>query len=148
MHLIIDGYEGKPQRLQDLEFIYGLLDEYPGRIGMRKIMPPYVFRYADSKPEDWGVSGFVLIAESHISLHTFPDKGYINIDIFSCKEFDAALVVEHMKEYFSLGKIRTKLLRRGLEYPMSIEEATGIVESERVQLSFDKLRTPLSPLRR
>lgn len=131
MHLIIDGYEGNRQRLQDLEFIYGLLDNYPARIGMRKIMPPYVFRYADSKPEDWGISGFVLIAESHISLHTFPDKGYINIDIFSCKEFDAALVMEHMKEHFGLGKVRTKLLRRGLEYHMNLEGTTGTRGIER-----------------
>ena len=130
MHLIIDGYEGNRQRLQDIEFIYDLLDSYPGRIGMRKIMPPYVFRYADSKPEDWGISGFVLIAGGHISLHTFPNKSHINIDIFSCKEFDAVLVVEHMTEHFGLGKVRTKLLRRGPEYPMDIEEATGIVLPE------------------
>ena len=50
--------------------------------GDSKIMPPYVFRYHGEVPEDWGVSGVVLIAESHISIHTFPDKGYLSLDIF------------------------------------------------------------------
>ena len=32
--------------------------------------------------------GFVIIAESHISVHTFPEHGYVWVDIFSCKEFE------------------------------------------------------------
>jgi S-adenosylmethionine/arginine decarboxylase-like enzyme len=35
-----------------------------------------------------GITGFVALAESNITLHTYPEKGYIVLDIFSCKEFD------------------------------------------------------------
>lgn len=134
MHLIIDGFNGDQTRMADLEFIYSLLDEYPGRIGMRKIMPPYVFRYVDSKPEDWGISGFVLIAESHISIHTFPDRAHVNIDIFSCKSFDAELATEHLSEAFGLGDVKMRILERGLEYPFDVQLATGIVSGERSEL--------------
>ena len=119
MHLILDGYGSDPQLLQDEGFIYDLLDRFPAQIGMTKITPPFVFRYVGSKPEDWGVSGFVLIAESHIAIHTFVEKRLLNIDIFSCKEFDAHQVAQALKEEFHLSQVRSYVLGRGLEYSAS-----------------------------
>jgi S-adenosylmethionine decarboxylase len=116
MHLIIDGYGGDPQKMQDVEFIYQLLDGYPEKIGMTKISTPHVSKYVGSKPEDWGVSGFVLIAESHISIHTFPERFYINIDVFSCKEFDAERAIKEFKLNFGLTEVRSYILNRGLEF--------------------------------
>jgi S-adenosylmethionine decarboxylase len=116
MHLIIDGYGGDPQKMQDVEFIYKILDAYPSQIGMTKISTPHVSKYVGSKPEDWGVSGFVLIAESHISIHTFPEKFYINIDVFSCKEFDAERAIKEFKQNFGLIEVRSYILNRGLEF--------------------------------
>lgn len=116
MHLIVDGYGGDVQKMQDLERIYDFLDRFPAQIGMTKIAPPYVFRYIGSKPQDWGISGFVLIAESHISIHTFPERAYINIDVFSCKEFDAEKAIKDLKESLGLEKVRSYVLDRGLEH--------------------------------
>ncbi len=75
---------------------------------MTKIMPPYVFKYHGKVPEDWGVSGFVLIAESHISIHTFPDRGYLSLDIFSCKEFDHDQAVAYATELFGIDRHETQ----------------------------------------
>jgi len=116
MHLIIDGYGGDYLKMQDADFIYRLLDSYPARINMTKISPPKVSKYIGSKPKDWGVSGFVLIAESHISIHTFPERSYINIDIFSCKEFDAEETIKDLQQKFGLSEVRSYILNRGLEY--------------------------------
>lgn len=135
MHLIVDGYGGDPQKLQDLEYIYQLLDTYPAHIGMTKIMPPYVFRYHGTKPQDWGISGFVLIAESHISIHTFPERGYINIDIFSCKAFPAEEAIRSMQEAFQLRHVQSHILDRGLEYPTEVERVVELVEKERHQVA-------------
>ncbi|MFN3406957.1 MAG: S-adenosylmethionine decarboxylase [Caldimicrobium sp.] len=81
-HLIIDGYGANSEKLMDLDFIYNFLNKYPEDIQMTKIMPPYVFKYHAPNPEDWGISGFVIIAESHISIHTFPEKQYLSIETF------------------------------------------------------------------
>lgn len=116
MHLVIDGYGGDPAKMQDEDFTYQILDSYPSQIGMTKIAPPQVTRYIGSKAEDWGISGFVLIAESHISIHTFPERSYINIDIFSCKEFDAEQAVRDFQQKFELTEVRSYILNRGLEY--------------------------------
>jgi S-adenosylmethionine decarboxylase len=116
MHLILDGYGGNRELLSDVKVVHALLDECSERIGMTKISPPSVVRYVGKKPEDWGVSGFVLIAESHISIHTFPERGYVNVDIFSCKEFDWEEAVVFFQERFSLEKVETEVIQRGVEY--------------------------------
>lgn len=116
MHLIIDGFGANPRILEDEELLYQLLDHYPSQIGMTKVAQPYVFRYIGSKPEDWGVSGFVLIAESHISIHTFPERRYVNIDVFSCKDFDPEQVTRDLQARFELAEVECYLLNRGLEH--------------------------------
>ena len=116
MHLVIEGRGGDWHKLQDLPALYELLDTLPGRINMTKIMPPIVTRYVGVTPADWGISGFVMIAESHISVHTFPEKGEVAIDVFSCKEFDPAKTCQLLSEAFGLTEVETCVLRRGLEY--------------------------------
>ncbi|MDP7619709.1 MAG: adenosylmethionine decarboxylase [Dehalococcoidia bacterium] len=116
MHLVMDGYGADPKRLQDEALVHELLEEYPDAIGMTKVSEPFVYRYdTGSVPTDWGVSGFVLIAESHISVHTFPDRGYLNVDIFSCKAFDSEAAVRELKGRFGIDSVKTAVLDRGLE---------------------------------
>lgn len=116
MHLAIDGY-GSRRVFQDEQFIREFLETYPSAIGMNRIWGPVVLRYIGAKPEDWGVTGFVVIAESHISLHTFVEKEFIHIDVFSCKEFDSQRVINDLQSKFQLTSFRAAILKRGLEYP-------------------------------
>jgi len=116
MHLIIDGFGGNRELLESEELVYQFLDDYPAQIGMTKVAPPHVFKYIGSKPQDWGISGLVIIAESHISIHTFPERCYVNIDIFSCKDFDAGQAIQDVQAKLELTKLRSYLLNRGLEY--------------------------------
>jgi S-adenosylmethionine decarboxylase len=131
MHLTIDGFGGNPELLASQELVHELLDRYPTQIGMTKIAPPHVQRYVGEKPDDWGVSGFVLIAESHIALHTFPDRGYIWADIFSCKGFDTERAQRIVVDAFELSEVQRRVLERGLEYPHVVREAIPLAEEER-----------------
>ncbi len=115
MHVIVDGFGGDPDQLADENVVRAILDLYPEELGMTKIAPPTVVRYKGTKPEDWGVSGYVMIAESHISLHTFPERSLIWADIFSCKDFDAAPVVDDLRRRFGLREMQVSILDRGLE---------------------------------
>ena len=88
-HLIVDLFGCANDKLADTDFIFGFLDNFPDKIAMTKVSPPQVFKYAGEAPENSGVSGVVLIEESHISIHTFPDKKQVMVNIFSCcKDFD------------------------------------------------------------
>lgn len=112
MHLIVDGFVSQRQVLEDEKAIYKFLDEYPARIGMTKISSPLVFRYVGKKKEDWGISGFVFIAESHLSIHTFVERLFVNVDIFSCKDFDAEQVIRDLREWLKFTKFRSQLFDR------------------------------------
>lgn len=112
MHLIIDGYSANREILQDEDFLRGWLERYPSEIGMTRISAPFVLKYVGNKLEDSGISGFVLIAESHISVHTFVEPCYINIDIFSCKYFDAQKSIKDCQNKFQLIRSRTQIVDR------------------------------------
>jgi S-adenosylmethionine decarboxylase len=128
MHLIIDGYSSNQKLLRDEDFLRKWLENYPARIGMTRISPPYVLRYIGPVLENWGISGFVFLAESHIGIHTFVEQNYINIDVFSCKDFETDKAIEDFREGFELVKLRTCLIDR--EWPKAeAETATANPQS-------------------
>jgi len=134
-HLMVDGYNASYEKLASVEAVANFLDMLPAEIEMTKIMPPYVFKYdGGDKPEDWGVSGFVIIAESHISIHTFPEKGYFSIDIFSCKDFNVERALNIIREYFETDDLEVRQTERGSEFPRDISIATSITQSQRNRL--------------
>lgn len=131
MHLIIDGYTNNKQILQDEHFLREILNNIPDLIGMTRITEPFVFRYLGDKPEEWGYSGFVFIAESHISFHTFVEQNYINIDVFSCRDFDTELAVKHLKEQFHLQQFKTFLVNRDF----NPDEQAKLVQIHTIKMS-------------
>ena len=135
LHLAIDGYGADPAKLSDKGLVYGFLDDYPDAIGMTKVASPQVYGYTGKVPHDWGVSGFVIIAESHISVHTFPDKRYVNIDIFSCNDFDVSASLDDVKDVFGVtGEVKTWTMNRSFDHATAREAYAGMVR-ERVYLS-------------
>jgi len=127
MHLVIDGYGGDTTKMWDTQLIRQFLTDYPESLGMTRITDPKVLDYQAPKPEDSGVSGFVIIAESHISIHTFPRKSYVNIDIFSCLAFDYERALADATELFDLEEVKNWLLDRGLEW---LDERQGLAEAQ------------------
>ncbi len=134
-HLILEAYGCAKEPLADLSIISQTLDEYPAKLDMTKIMPPYVFKYHGAVPDDWGVSGVVLIAESHISIHTFPDKEFVTLDIFSCREFDVDAAIEYFCSIFKPESYEKQVLMRGREFPRSLGRAERIVQAERMMIA-------------
>lgn len=135
MHVTIDGFGGNPTQLSDVELVRNLLDRYPDEIGMTKISEPNIFEYHGEKPEDWGVSGFVLIAESHIAIHTFPEHRQVWVDIFSCKGFDATPAIDRIVDTFALESTRIHTLERGLEYPHDVPASIPLNRLERREVT-------------
>src|SRR5213594_2987750 len=127
-HLTLDLSECNRRKLSDLSYIYNLLDELPDVIAMHKITAPYTFIYRpQTNPEEWGISGFVIIAESHISIHTFPDRSAAFVDIFSCKQFDLHKAMNYVVSTLEARRADKKISGRGKEYRGEIESAREIV---------------------
>lgn len=118
VHLTIDGYKGNKEKLNNFELVYGLLNELPEKLGMRKMMPPYViFAPPVTEKDQGGISSFVMINESHISIHTFPDKEFVSIDVYSCNnEMDSDKIINYFKEAFSLEETEVNIIKRGTKF--------------------------------
>lgn len=113
LHLTIDAQDCNKKRLVNTKFIYRLLDRLPSVLSMTKMTLPYVVEWKDKFASTPGISGFVMIAESHISIHTFPDQNYAFIDMFSCKQFDAEAAAEFIMGALEAKKAEKNVIVRG-----------------------------------
>lgn len=62
-----------------------------------------------------GVSGVAVLAESHISIHTWPDAGYAALDIFMCGKADPDACIPVLREAFKAKRIEVSEILRGQE---------------------------------
>jgi S-adenosylmethionine decarboxylase len=122
-HLMLDLSECDPERINNLDFIFHFLNTIPDKIGMVKITQPYVFPYSGLVPEDKGITGFVVIAESHLSIHTFVEKAYAFVDLFSCKPFDTDMATDLIIEAFISKRPKVYIIERGAGYPRNLHIA-------------------------
>lgn len=133
-HLMLDCYGCDREKLRDANCILKFLKQTPGKLDMHIIKEPSIVSY-DENPETWdngGVSAIVIIAESHISIHTFPDNdGFMSIDMFSCKEFDIEKVISIINEEFNPNMIEKNLIMRGTHFPKEDYKLQKIIASQR-----------------
>jgi S-adenosylmethionine decarboxylase len=80
---------------------------------MEKVSPVHLYDIETSNPLDAGLSGFVVIAQSHISLHAWPEYGEVDIDICSCKEFSQEDAIAFAKEVFKTDDVEAHFVVRG-----------------------------------
>jgi len=123
-HLMLDLNECNASILDDLDACFRLLSELPEKIGMTKITQPYVFRYSGLIPEDGGITGVTIIAESHISLHTYPRKNFVFVDLFSCKPFDVERAKDYIVQFFESKSPVIHIQERGVAFPAAIQLAS------------------------
>ena len=130
--MTLDLYGCDKKKLNDHELLFKLLDELPEKIGMHKFSEPIVHLIPprENSFDRGGVTGFVILVESHISIHTFPADGFASIDVFSCKSFDSKFAEQYISRLLGAEKVETNVKRRGREfvkhYPKSIEKADAI----------------------
>lgn len=116
-HITLDLKGCPVEVLQNYQLHFDYLNRLPEQIGMHKIIPPYCFPYEGLVPEDKGITGVVIIAESHITVHSFELKGYTFVDIFSCKPFDIEAAIQYTIEQFRPQRYDVRTTQRGLDFP-------------------------------
>lgn len=117
--MTIDGYNGDSEKLNNGDIVRRALNELPEKIGMHILAEATVLEAPPVSPKDGGgYSGFVIIAESHISCHTFPKRRFVSIDVYTCKnEMDNETVIKYFTELFELGDVETNFIKRGTRFP-------------------------------
>jgi S-adenosylmethionine decarboxylase len=116
-HLMMDCRGVSFEKCSDLQYVWEFLNTLPDRIGMTKITQPYVFPYSGLVPEDEGLTGVVIIAESHLTFHSFIRKDYFFFDLFSCKSFDVDHVIQEVVTTFEVDYPEIHRVDRGRDFP-------------------------------
>jgi S-adenosylmethionine decarboxylase len=89
-HLLADLFGVEAALLDDAALLRQLLLEAVARSGLRAVAEPVIVSFQPGG----GVTGFVVLAESHIAFHSYPERRYLAVDIFTCgphADSDAAL---------------------------------------------------------
>jgi S-adenosylmethionine decarboxylase len=98
---IIDAYGCRPADLRDPERLQVLFDRLIAELRLTPVAKTVWHTF----PLPGGITGFVVLAESHLACHTFPEFGTICVNVFCCRprpEIDAASVMTEV-----LGATRT-----------------------------------------
>jgi S-adenosylmethionine decarboxylase len=120
VHYMLDGYDADVALLNDKEGLLKMLNTIPEEMGMHKISEPMVIQAGPNNRKDpGGLSGFVMIAESHISFHTFPNRGFVTIDVYTCSDELSTdeLTLKFIKA-FGIQNYDEKVVDRGTKYPI------------------------------
>jgi S-adenosylmethionine decarboxylase len=119
VHIMIDGYGADETLLANAGYLRGLLDTLPAEMKMHAICEPQLVEVGPMNPKDpGGLSGFVMIAESHISFHTFPRRGFVTMDLYTCQcGLDREWAVDRLKSAFGLEDADVFIQERGMRYP-------------------------------
>lgn len=119
VHLMLDGYNADKEMLQNAEALKNMLADIPVKMGMHTICEPVVVEVGPKNRKDpGGLSGFVLIAESHLSFHTFPSRGFVTVDVYTCQnELDTDKLVQELTDAFDIKRSDVYIQKRGVTYP-------------------------------
>ena len=104
-HLIIDLHGAK--RLDDIEHIEATL-RHCVEAARATLLHIHLHHFQPN-----GVSGVAVLAESHISIHTWPEVGYAALDVFMCGSADPDLCIPVLREAFSAKRVEVNELLRG-----------------------------------
>ena len=107
-HIILELYGVEFNMLNDIEKMEEVMTEAV-RISGATIIKPFFHRFSPQ-----GIRGIIVVAESHFSIHTWPEYGYAAVDFFTCGDqirFDVA--VKFIKDSLRADSIQVMEIRRG-----------------------------------
>ena len=109
-HLIIRAEANKVPT--DEEQLTEWLKDFIETINMKILMGPYV-KYCKME-RNRGITGIAVIETSHIAIHVWdePNPALMQIDVYSCAEFDVDEIAEKIKQDFDVVKLDYKYLNR------------------------------------
>jgi S-adenosylmethionine decarboxylase proenzyme len=109
-HVMIDAYVEDAALLRDGDALAGMLKEIASILGMQIIDGPYQVSVAETQVQEnvvefqdtGGLSGFCVISTSHLSFHSWPEYGYISLDIYSCKDYEAQKAIDFLNKFLKI----------------------------------------------
>lgn len=107
-HILAEFYGCPPETLNDIHAIERTMVDAALEAGAE------VREVAFHKFSPQGVSGVVVISESHLAIHTWPELGYAAVDVFTCGQtVDPWVSCNYLKEHFTAERMSSQEILRG-----------------------------------
>ncbi len=108
-HVLAEFFECDPNILNNITMVEKLMIEAALECGATIVQKCFhMFN-------PYGVSGVIIIAESHLAIHTWPELGYAAVDLFTCGDkCDPKVSYEYLKEKFNSKNASYTELKRGI----------------------------------
>ncbi len=123
-HVLLEFFGCDPQPLASREVVEKTFLE-AARQAKVKIVDVFFHQF-----QPYGVSGVVVIEESHFTIHTWPEHGYAAIDLFYCSpDVDAEAAIRVMTEVFKPSNVSMIEMKRGLRITVE-KPLTSVTQTE------------------
>lgn len=117
--------------LVNTKHVDNVMRELTSALGMTLIQDPIIYGFPIVGEQQSGVTGTAIWAESHMTIHTWPELSYFSCDLYSCKEFD----------------INTALLYLSKQFNITNAKILSVTRSESLIQNIKKHKNPTKPKR-
>ncbi len=108
-HILAEFYSCEKEILNDVEKIKKIMVE------ASNVIKATVVNQSFHKFEPHGVSGVVVIAESHLSIHTWPEYNFASVDVYTCgNKIDPWIAYEYLNKELNAGGSNVLEVKRGI----------------------------------
>jgi S-adenosylmethionine decarboxylase len=132
-HIKVLG-KGSPEALRSVDGIKGFLTDLVYSLGMRPLGETHMYEVREEiqklgvEPfeDEGGLTGFCVLSTSHCAIHTWPLRSFFVMDVYSCRDFDEAVVRKLVAERLGTYQLRVTDLTYSLQ--PDFEAAPAAVE--------------------
>lgn len=108
-HVLADFWGCQFEKLNDAQFLMDSLRQAAQSAHMT------ILGERSHKFEPQGFTGLLLLSESHISIHTYPERGYAAIDVFTCGGGMTENAIEFLRKALQPAIVKEMIVQRGTE---------------------------------
>ncbi len=108
---IVDVYGCEPKALQDTEGLRSIAAEIVRDIGLHPLSDGFWFKF----PGPGGVTGLIPLQESHLALHTYPEKSFATFNLYCCRSGCTWAWEERMCQRLRANRVVVRRIERGAQ---------------------------------
>jgi len=106
---LVDAHGCDPERLRSREALDSLFGALVRDLRLNPLGPARWHEF----PGTGGITGFLLLSESHLALHTFPETGFAALDLYCCRRLEGWSWEEGLKKHLGAGSVVLHRVPRG-----------------------------------
>lgn len=125
-HIIAELFNCNAFHINNLKKVEEVLTA-AAELSKATIIQPFFHKFSP-----YGISGVIVIAESHITIHTWPEYGYAAVDVFTCGDHDYKNAIDYITEKLEADRCVLYEMRRGVMNDRKVKCIPVIREVENV----------------